>query len=334
MLSRRHIFFILLLFTSVMAVAQVGVPVYFRYNHVTANADSADFYRVIDSLDGDKYWFTEHHKDGTWSKALATAKISDPLFMGNQTFYYKNGRVAVINTYVKGRRIKTTGYYPNGRLLQVMEYWNGWPQELVIYDADSSGTAHIEDGNGRRQETDSIRASGIHEHYTMNGPYKNGFKDGLWTGTDDHGFTFEQLYEAGKQVSGTTKTADGKKYRYTKIFEYPKFKGDIDQFEARIIPALKNPADTTGLVFFKPGLLKLSYVINVDGKVTNLTGIQKSSRKPVQLQLKNDLPRCEPARLRGVPINYQVAPNTDYIVRHNFNPFQTDVYLNGRYTLR
>ncbi|MGZ3755334.1 MAG: hypothetical protein ACXVJE_08960, partial [Mucilaginibacter sp.] len=266
-----------LLFSAITAFAQKEAPVYFKYNHVIKNADSADYYRVIDSRDGDNYRFTEFHKDGTWVKALATGNINDPYYIGDQTFYYKNGRIAVANQFSKGRCIKTTGYYPNGVLLQVIEYRTTWPQQLIAYDADSSGRVHIINGNGERQETDSIAipAFNIHLHYTMTGPYKDGLKNGLWKGTDDRGFSFEEKYEAGKLVSGTTKTPEGKKYHYTRLYQYPKFKGDIDKFEVHILPALKNKADTTGLKFFKPGFLNLSYIINEDGSVSNLTGYKK-----------------------------------------------------------
>jgi len=333
MINRQYIL-LCLVFSAVTAFAQQEGPVYFRGNHVITNPDSADYYRVIDSRQGDNFKFTEYHKDSTWIKAIATGNINDPVYIGDQTFYYKSGRVAVINQITKGRHIKTIGYYPNGILMQVIDYRNGWPQELVAYDADSLGRVHIVNGNGSRRETNTLRAYNMLEHYTMEGPYKDGLKDGLWKGTDDSGVAFEETYEVGKLISGKSKTATGEKYHYTKLYEYPKFAGNIDQFESHILPNLKNPADTANLAFFKPGLLRLSYVINEDGSVTDLTGFTKHGHAPVKIELKSELPKCEPARLRGVPINYPVPNNTDYMLRSNFSPFQVDPKLNGSYRSR
>lgn len=336
MTNNKYSLFLCLIFSAITAFAQTEAPVYFQGNHVTDNPDSADYYRVIDSRDGDNYRFTEYHKDGTWIKALASGNINDPFYIGDLTYYYKSGRIAVVNQFTKGRRIKTTGYYQNGVLLQVIQYRTAWPQQLIAYDADSSGRVHIINGNGVRQETDSITipAFNVHQHYTMTGPYKDGLKNGLWKGSDDRGFTFEEKYGDGKLVSGITKTADGKKHHYTRLFEYPKFKGDVDHFEAHILPALKNQADTANLKFLKPLFLNLSYVINEDGSVSNLIGYKKHDHTQFQLELKGTLPKCEPAALRGVPFSFTIKNNADYMVRRNFSfVFDIDPRLrNAHYT--
>ena len=335
MINHKYSTLFWLLFSAITAFAQKEAPVYFKNNHVTNNPDSADYYRVIDSRDGDNYRFTEFHKDGTWIKSLASGNINDPYYIGDQTFYYKSGRIAVINQFSNGRCIKTTGYYPNGVLLQVIQYRTGWPQQLIAYDADSSGRVHIINGNGVRQETDSIAimAFNVHQRYTMTGPYKDGLKNGLWKGTDDRGFAFEEKYDDGKLVSGTTKTPEGKKYHYTRLFEYPKFNGNIDQFESHILPALKNPADTIDLKFIKPRFLNLSYVINEDGSVSNLTGFNKHNHTPLKLELKDTLPKCAPLLLRGLPFSFTITNNANFMVRHNFSPFPSGVFhqLNNVY---
>ena len=338
MIIRQYILLSGLLFSAFASFAQAEKEVYYRNGRIIINKDSADTYRVIDSREGDNFRFTEYHTDGTFIKALGKGHINRPVYLGNRVFYYKDGKMAIKEEYDNGRLLKTWRFYPNGVLMQVTSTINSIPNTpvstiLVNYDADSLGRVHIANGNGIRQETDTLKSFNIREQYTMTGPYKNGLKDGLWKGTDNRGFEFEETYDAGKLISGTTKTTAGKKYHYTNLYEYPQFNGDIDKVESRVIPYLKNTADTTGLRFFKPNLLRLSYIINEDGRIIDIKGFKKLANAPIPLQLKSELPKCDPARLRGVPISYTITSNTDYMVRHDFlfTPFQTDVWINGTY---
>jgi len=228
---------------------------------------------------------------------------------------------------VHGWPARTTGYYPTGNVIYITYTIRQWPMELVIYDADSSGNVHIINGNGARQETDSVRFSG--EHYTMKGPYKNGFKDGVWAGTDDKGWVFEQTYHKGRLISGTVRTTE-KKYHYKQFFEFPDFDGKFDEFNRRILANLKNKKDTSDLEFLKTGVLHLSYVVNEKGEITQLKGFKKDHSGLVPLELKHTRPKTTPAKLRGVPIPFVVADN--YTTNVGLANFHTDIYLNGQLT--
>jgi hypothetical protein len=329
MINQRYRLLFSLIFLTASAFAQDELPVYYtRDNRATTNRDSAEYYRVINSRTDENFRFTEYHKDGTWRTAEARGDINEPVYVSTLTFYYKNGQVAVQNEYKNGRLLKTTGYYPNGVLLHVMFYPRPGPFPQVAYDADSSGTIHIINGNGSRLESDSLKM--FDEHFTMTGPYKNGWKEGVWKGKDDKGLVFEQLYQAGRFISGTAVTNTGKKYHYNKFFELAGFRGDFNEFERGIAANLKNPADTLDLEYFSPGYLHLSYVINEKGEITNLHGFKKHGKVMVNLELKRDRPRCKPAMLRGVPVPYPIADNANSITRGRLLPFNTDVYLKGR----
>ncbi|MDP9046603.1 MAG: hypothetical protein M3N14_00600 [Bacteroidota bacterium] len=309
------------------AFAQDKQPVYFRHGSVITNPDSADYYRVLNSQNDESFNFTEYHNDGSRIEASATGSLSDPVYRGIATYYYKTGKVAIKKEYSgHGSLLKTEGYYPNGVLMYVTYHQGVGSGEVLGYDADSSGNAHVINGNGVRQETDSVRLAG--EHFTMKGPYKDGLKEGVWKGSDDKGLRFEQSFLAGRFVSGTATSNVGKKYHYTKLFEYPRFKGDFDKFNRSILANLKNPTDTLNLEFLKPGILHLSYVINERGEVTALKGFRKNGHVMVGLELKSDEPICRPARLRGVPIPFIVADNR--VTPAGFRPFNTDIYLRGQ----
>src|SRR5665213_1934994 len=321
-----YLLVLMLLFPTIPCFSQEKQPLYFRSGRVITNPDSAEYYRVLNSENDGLLSFTEYHKDGTRIEASATGSISDPVYVGNATFYYKNGKVAIKNEYKSGRLLRSTGFYPSGVLMYVMYYQHFGAIPQVVYDADSSGHAHIINGNGARQETDSVRFSG--EHYTMKGPYKDGFKDGLWKGTDDRGWVFEQTYRKGRIVSGTVTTNGGKKYRYKQFFQFPEFDGKFDDFNRDILANIKNKKDTLNLEFLKPGVLHLSYVINEKGEVTQLKGLGKDKGGLVPLELKGNRPRCSPAKLRGVPVPFVVADNRT--VNLGLTNFNTDIYLNGQ----
>lgn len=322
----RYLFVLLLAFSTIAAFAQQK-PVYFRAGRVITDPDSADCYRIITSQNDSSFNFTEYRKDGTRMEATATGSLIYPDYIGTATFYYKTGRVSVkkeFNTH--GWLSKTTGYYPNGLVIYITYGIHLPPFEVVVYDADSSGNVHIINGNGARQETDSIRFSG--EHYTMKGPYKDGFKDGLWKGTDDRGWFFEQSYRKGKMISGTVITTAGEKYHYRQFFQFPDFDGKFDDFNRDILANLKNKRDTSDLEFLKPGVLHLSYVINEKGEVTQLKGFRKNKGGMVALELRANRPKCTPAKLRGVPMPFVVADNRT--VNLGLANFNTDIYLNGQ----
>jgi hypothetical protein len=323
----NYLFLLLLVFSTISAFAQQKQPVYFRAGRVITNPDSADYYRVITSENDTSFSFTEYRKDGTRMEATATGSILYPDYIGTAIFYYKTGKIAVKKEFnVHGWLAKITGYYPNGSLIYITYAIPRWPLELVVYDADSSGHVHIVNGNGARQETDSLRTCS--EHYTMRGPYKDGFKDGIWTGSDDRGWAFEQTYRKGIVTSATVTTNDGKKYHYRQFFQFPEFDGKFDEFNRSILANLKNKKDTLSLEFLKPGVLHLSYVINYRGEVTQLKGFRKNKGGMVALELKGNRPRCAPAKLRGVPVPFVVADNRT--VNLGLANFNTDVYLNGQ----
>src|SRR6185312_3974759 len=167
---RRYIWLIFLdLIFCIPALAQETQPIYFRDGHVITNPDSAEYYRVLNSQDGDAFMFTEYHKDGTRIEEIAEGSLIDPVCVGVAKHYYKTGKVAIKQEYSShGGLQKTTGYYPNGVLMYITYPHGPWPFESVAYDADSSGNVHIINGTGIREETDSLRAAG--EHYIMKGP--------------------------------------------------------------------------------------------------------------------------------------------------------------------
>jgi hypothetical protein len=219
-------------------------------------------------------------------------------------------------------------------LIYVIVHRKAWPYSFIAYDADSSGRIHIANGNGRRQETDTTKLAHIGEVFTMEGPYRDGVKEGIWKGRDDRGLVFEENYEHGKLVSGTTTASDGKKYKYNKVYQYPSFNESADRFESRIMSIIKNTSDTIGLQYIKPGYLRLNYVIDEHGQITDLYGFKTLRGPHVRIELKKLLPTISPARLRGVPFRYMVSDNSDYLVRNNFiiSPFNTGIYIKAQYT--
>jgi antitoxin component YwqK of YwqJK toxin-antitoxin module len=336
-MNNRHYILTFCLIVLYLAAFAQEAPVYYGKNgKIVSNRDSAIYYRVIDSREGDSFKFTEYHKDGTWIKAFAKGNLNYPDYENVETIYYKTGKVAMVMEYEHYRLRKATSYYPNGVLMQVIDYHNKiWPDVVVVYDADSLGNVHIFNGNGTRKETDSLRLPAAHEHFTMEGPYKNGRKDGVWKGSDDKGITFEEQYEEGKFISGKSRAADGKKYKYERSYVNANFDGDPRDVEKRIRHSLKTPADTLTLRANVHHVLSLSYTIDENGELKDICGYDKTTLKPVKLELTRYPPKVNAARFKGVPVeSYITMPYTinSYKQVNNTKPFNTDVYLNGTYT--
>jgi hypothetical protein len=321
-------------FCSSIALAQKDSTYYFSADgHLTANKDSSAFYRVAHySDDGLNFTFTEYRKDGTFVKASAKGTVEQPQYHGLVTLYFKNGKACEIHEYSYGRPLKTLRYHTNGSLAQTIVYGivPGLPYERIIYEADSTGKVNILNGNGTRKETAIFKIGELIEQYQWHGSYRNGARDGTWTGTDDHGISFEEDYHLAVLISGKSKTADGKKYKYKRIYLNATVDGDPLNLEKRIKYDMKNQSDTLRLDADRYHILSLSYTINEKGNLQDVCGYDKNDMSLISLELKHHPPKVNPATLRGVPIIAHISkPYTINSYQSLNYVFNVPVYWNG-----
>jgi hypothetical protein len=301
--------------------------------------DSADYYRVIDSKEGDIFKFTEYRANGTQVKASAKGTFESFIYDGYVNLYYKNGNVAEMDSYTDGHENKSLQYHINGTLLRTIIYGDDPSNRMswrVIYAADSTGKVNILNGKGVDTETGVFNRGMLVEHYTLSGPYLNGIKEGEWEGTNDRNIHFKQKYKAGKLISGESRSIDGKSYKYLYEFEYPIFKNGRFAFENWIGRHLLHPSDSINLKNKNSRWLALNYLIDANGQPTAIKGLKADGLTEVPMGLNKNPPKWAPATLRGVPVSYQMKYDQESAEsNHPLKkiPFNTDVYLSVPYRL-
>lgn len=313
---------------SVPAFAQAGKPVfYFKTNGTRVGSkDSADYYRVITKTDSAGTLFIDYNQDNSIRiRGFTSGQATEPgIVTGNFTSYYKNGKLFERHEFESRHPTKTFRYFQNGALMQYVLHDNKTFIDRIMFEADSLGNANISNGEGAGKQTLTSMHDSFTETVSMEGPFKNGLKEGLWKGTDDKGLSFEQIYEKGRVVSGTSRTQSGKSYHYTIEFKYPVLKGGHLGMNTWVKENMESPADTASFKYLFQGDLRLTYHINDKGEITKIIAYKASDNEAVALKLKKSPPKAGPALLRGMPVSYDLPSGSiSQLV------FQSDVLFKG-----
>lgn len=312
-----------LLFTLSAAKAQKKQNVYFFKNNgkEVNTKDSADFVRVIQEPDSGEtnFVFQELYLNGK-KKTIGKVSSFEPklVFEGTLIKYNEAGRRINISTYDRGTPIGMNyQYFGDGTLRKQIEYATytqaldqmvgndaAFAREIfntgnkLIYLADSLGTVYVKDGNGHVVETSSLPKGERREE----GDYKDGLKEGTWTGTEEaNGISYIEVYQMGKLVSGES-TQNGKKYTYKTALEPPQFKGGTQAWSNYIKNTLSYPKEA-----YKNGIqgrVQTTFTVDKDGKIVDIT-ITKSADPLLDEEARRILrfsPLWIPAKMRGLPV--------------------------------
>lgn len=312
-----------LLFTLSVAKGQKKQNVYFLKNNgvFVTTKDSADFVRIIQEPDSGEtnFIFQEFFPDGK-RKMVGKVSAFEPILVheGSLIAFSKTGRRLSITNYEKGRAIGMGyQYFENGKLykqiehvrvpintIQAINFSTAIEDEFsstgnkLIYMADSAGVAVVQDGNGH-----AIEASVIDKNErTEEGDYKDGFKQGIWKGTESAtGLTFSEVYEAGKLVSGESVLA-GKKYTYKAKFEMAQFRGGPPAWASYMKNEIRYPNDALKNNIM--GAVNTSFTIDKDGRIidVNITRPVYTSLDEEARRVLSRSPLWVPAKMRGVPV--------------------------------
>jgi|GEM_PF-5392785 len=313
----RLFIFLVCIIVPLIASAQKKDTTYFNdEGFSTQDKSAAMFYRIYTEKDSVAIFsFTEYRKDGSYVLAQAKDNIEHPRYVGMVKLFDQQARLVEQHEYsFYGVLLKTSRYHTNGTLLQTITYKReaDWPYERLVYEADSTGKANIVNGKGTHYETGqhSPLLDTVLDQYEMTGPYRNGLKQGKWTGTNTSNIRFTEFYYHGKLTAGKSTDARGKTYRYTEYYNQPDFGYQRDKVEADIKKQLINPADTLNLQsLFKR--IYIDYTIDEHGTTTVLTGF-KHDGTPVKLPLKKPYTGLTVALVRGVPVSYRVTSSSLY----------------------
>jgi TonB family protein len=184
---------------------------------------------------------------------------------------------------------------------QMTGHVNDFGQKMrIIFIQDSLGVISVKDGNGHAKEKVSeLKGDILYEE----GDYKDGFKDGIWTGkhTNNAGTYYTEIYQMGKFISGES-MQDGKSFTYTVSEAPPEFRGGMKawyEFIGRTTSYPKAALDdrVTGTVY-------ASFVIDKEGRVTDIK-ITKSVHEALDkeaVRVLQQSPRWKPGQQKGMPV--------------------------------
>lgn len=165
------------------------------------------------------------------------------------TSWYQNGQVREIRLNKKSKLMdKPTPSY-------VLAYW------------DQTGRQLIKEGNGRAiySETIQSRVDTVRQTiFIEQGPYENGFKQGLWTGHyADSSYFYEEAYDKGICTGGKSQTTGGDTIRYTVQEQQPEFQGGLAGLGQFLQQNLRYPPDAQRAR--AQGKVFVSFVVCTDG---------------------------------------------------------------------
>lgn len=326
---KKALILLVISFAMFNAVAQKKQNTYFVKNNgkEVKLRDSADFIRIIEEPDSGEKQFNikEYYLDGT-KKLIGKLSSFEPKLIYEGTFisFYKNGMKKSAINYKKDDRIGMAFYFfENGKVKRQLEYAEKDPNDKkiasnsletkfkLIYQVDSLGKVLVQDGNGRLIDT----AKSENDKFIEEGDYKDGFKDGVWTGKYLSGkSSYTETYAAGKFVSGVNTVGDNT-IEYKVLESAPQFKGGINEFYKYLSRAIKYPKEayTNGI----GGSVLLNFVIEKDGQVADV-----KIDKPVFPSIDEEAirvmmasPKWVPGIQRGVPVRVKYNIPIKFSVR-------------------
>ncbi|MFC7523022.1 TonB family protein [Parapedobacter sp. GCM10030251] len=305
--------FLIVLLIPGFLYAQDELVTYRKHNgEIASHRDSAAYIRIIKAphSGSELPQLSEYYLDKQLKK---TGNILDakrhPQFHGAVTEYYENGQESAQEIFDKGRRVgKASYYYQNGQLKKEVIYsrqpdLNAFahpvPDTLVNY-YDSLGTAWVSAGNGYVKEIEGED----HEE----GHYRDGLRDGEWTGTfHERRYSFTENYQNGVVVSGVSEDGEGNSFTYAEIGTPPVYEGGMMKLMQFIGQHYRYPpaAIRAGV----QGTVQLQFVVDRDGTVTDIQITRDLGHGTGEeaVNVLKKAPKWTPGYQRGVPVRVSYA---------------------------
>ena len=223
------------------------------------------YYRIIKDyyLEKESYKILDYYKNGVLQMEGMSKTRDDNSKIGEYNWYYENGNKKSTSNYKDGEVFgKELEWYENGnkklegeytdedfetgRSYKTNQYWNPNNQQIII------------DGNGHYESNT--------KYYLDKGDYKNGVKNGVWTGISyQNNYTYSEEYNNGLLISGLTVDSDGSKHTYTVMDTKPKPKKGIQDFYNYI--GNKFNYSKESMNYKIKGKILIEFVVNAEGKI-------------------------------------------------------------------
>jgi TonB family protein len=273
--------------------------------------DSADYTRIVREPDSGSvlYKVMEYYVNGT-PKLLGLSSTVDPVkFEGISTTFDKNGKRQTVLNYKAGRLLgEQYYYYSNGKMREIRTYLapdkNFKESYLINTYNDSTGKVLVTAGNGHYQNHD------YQNKLFTEGDLKDGLKQGEWkTSVKNDSIIVNETYNAGTFVKGTAKFANGEVLTYDKPETLPQFPGGINGFGKFLSRTLRYPADAQRNNI--QGRVMVAFVVEKDGSLTDIHPIGKSPSPLLTdeaTRVLNESPKWQPGMQygRAVRVRYTV----------------------------
>lgn len=258
------------------------------------------FLRIIKDykLDKESYTILEYYKSGVLHMQ-GTSKTKDFTSKeGEYIFYYANGNKNAVTNYVKSRpNGKTSQWYENGNkklegeyiedektffgALKIFQFWN------------PKGVQTVVDGNGECEE--------ISEFFHASGKIKEGFKDGLWQGSDKKmRYTFSENYENQKLISGVSIDSTNVSRNYKEVELRPSPKKGYEDFYRHVGKKFRVPDMPKGM----GGKIFLKFIVDKEGRVVEpeiIRGIGYGADEEA-LRVVSSYTNFAPGEIRGIKV--------------------------------
>ncbi|WP_375447085.1 energy transducer TonB [uncultured Fibrella sp.] len=262
------------------------------------------------------YQFGHKEPTGDWIGAIYTLRedgsisqrTSSDLMKGPSVSYDKRG---MVESTTLPDEAGTTTWQPNGLLLKIETRYEGERKALhqhtqLMAAWDSTGKQLIKEGNGhyryvssQESRSDSTRKTTFIEE----GDYKDGFKNGQWTGRlADGSYSYIERYDAGEDLGGMATLLGGKTISYKQSMSNPSYNGGQSAMYQFLGQTIRYPIDAQKKNV--SGKVYISFVVCTDGSLCDydvLKGIYPSVDAEALRTVKK-MPSWQPGLLRGEPV--------------------------------
>lgn len=226
------------------------------------SAANHKYYRIIKDykLNNKIYTILDYYKSGALYMEKTSISKGGYSADGDITYYYENGNKKSLANFINSVQVGDDfEWYENGNKKQYRTYVSNYDKGKAVYKIngywDVNGVQKVIDGNGKYEYFD--------EKHSERGKIKNGFRDSIWEGSfKKPKFSYKEVYEDGRFVSGLSTYPDGKTSSYTVIEKKPEPKYGIGDFYKFIGENYRTP-NVKGL----QGRIYMRFVVDANGKI-------------------------------------------------------------------
>jgi TonB family protein len=300
MLRKKPALLLIALITSYATLAQDRV--YLDKNRNITTKDSAVYYQQREKLNEEEAQVNTFYSNGTLKESQ---KFKNKSANGEYKSFYANGKPEEQGFYKEGRRKGIWNYYyQSGQKREVVEYADTEDatsnEPIMMQFWDSTGLQHIQEGTGNYFIFDD-KGQKIEE-----GSYEKGVKVGKWIGGYNE-YQFTENYQNGKLLNGVSQDKNGNKYEYTELEEMPEYIGGGQAIYRFLSKNVKYPKEAKRKRV--QGTVKISFVINKEGKVENVSIIEGIGQgcDEEAVRAVSSMPQWKPGRQKGLPVVVKYA---------------------------